>query len=486
MTDPESLDRYLVGPDWPLSDVMLHIDRSESRVVFVQQEGRILGALSDGDIRRALLSGTPLTTPASDVMNREVVSAHTDTRPAALHALFGRGVSAVPLVDADGILLDIVFEQSRAMIPVAEPEITAREVQLVNECLRTGWISSTGRFVLEFEEMFTHYTGAGASVTVSNGTTGLVLALKALGVGEGDEVIVPDLTFGASANAVIQAGATPVLVDILPDSWCIDPERAREAITSRTRAIMPVHLYGRAADMDAILALADEHGLLVVEDCAEAVGTLDARGHVGTRSDAGVFSFYANKTITTGEGGMVCFRSPEVAERAKAMRSHGFSPKRRYWHDQWGTNFRLTNLQAALGVAQMERVDRTVERKLALARRYRDLLQPLEADGLQLPDEPADGRHTHWLYTLLLPVGIDIDAALQEMLELGVECRPVFYPLHIQPAFEAFSRAGGPFAVTQAVAARGISLPSWPGLTGDDQALIAAALRTTIARLAPR
>jgi perosamine synthetase len=330
--------------------------------------------------------------------------------------------------------------------------------------------------------MFTHYTGACASVTVSNGTTGLVLALKALGVGDGDEVIVPDLTFGASANAVIQAGARPVLVDIVPGSWCIDPERARAAVTARTKAIMPVHLYGRAADMDAILALADEHGLLVVEDCAEALGTLDSHGHVGTRSDAGVFSFYANKTITTGEGGMVCFRSPEVADQAKAMRSHGFSPKKRYWHDQWGTNFRLTNLQAALGVAQMERVDRTVERKLILARAYRELLAPLEPLGVQLPEEPSTGRHTHWLYTVLLPDGQDIDVALQSMLELGVECRPVFYPLHVQPAFEAFGQDSSSFPVSTAVAARGISLPSWPGLTMEDQSSIAEALRITVTR----
>jgi perosamine synthetase len=481
MNRSSDLSRYLVGPDWSLADVMRQIDQAESRVVFVEREGRIVGSLSDGDIRRAVLRGLPLSSLAEHVMHTDVVCAQANTRPAALHALFGHGVSAIPIVDADGKLIDILFEQSRSMIPVAEPEITAREFQLVNECLTSGWISSTGRFVLEFEEMFSQYTGAVASVTVSNGTTGLVLALKALGVGPGDEVLVPDLTFGASANAVVQVGAIPVLVDVGAEDWCIDPTRAREAITTRTRAIMPVHLYGRAANMDAVFALADEFGLLVVEDCAEAVGTHDAHGHVGTRSDAGVFSFFANKTVTTGEGGMVCFRSAEVAERAKSMRSHGFSPKKRYWHDEWGTNFRLTNLQAAIGVAQMERVERTVERKLQIAGKYRRLLAHLTSEGLALPIEPAVGRHTHWLYTVLLPTGVNSDEVAQEMLEEGVECRRVFYPLHAMPAFSAFS-SDEDYPVSELISERGLSLPSWPGLTDEDLATVASCLTSSIVR----
>jgi perosamine synthetase len=459
---------------------MQHIDRAESRVVFVEHDGGVVGSLSDGDLRRAVLRGVTLSTLAAEVMNTTVVTAEVDTRPAALHALFGHGVSSLPIVDSNGLLIDILFEQSRSMIPVAEPEITAREIQLVNECLRSGWISSTGRFVLEFEEMFSQYTGAAASVTVSNGTTGLVLALKALGVGPGDEVIVPDLTFGASANAVVQVGATPVLVDIRMEDWCIDPALAKAAVTERTKAIMPVHLYGRAADMDTIFELASDLGLLVIEDCAEAVGTYDAHAHVGTRSDAGVFSFFANKTITTGEGGMVCFKSTVTAERAKSMRSHGFSPKKRYWHDEWGTNFRLTNLQAALGVAQMERVDRIVERKLQIADDYRRLLSPLVAAGLVLPSEPAEGRHTHWLYTVLLPRGLDPDNVAQDMLKRGVECRRVFYPLHAMPAFSSFS-SNRAYPIADEISGRGLSLPSWSGLLETDLVTITHVLSSSIA-----
>ncbi|MDA9802794.1 aminotransferase class I/II-fold pyridoxal phosphate-dependent enzyme [bacterium] len=470
------LSRYLVESDWPLGKVMEHVNAATSRVVFVMKGECVVGALSDGDIRRALLEGKALDEPVSDIMVTEFAFARPNTSPAAMHTMFGNGISAIPVLAEDGRLVDIRFEHLRSIIPVAEPEITAREIQLVNECLTSGWISSAGRFVLQFESDFANFIGVQNAVSVSSGTTGLVLALKALGIGEGDEVIVPDLTFGATANAVVQVGARPVLVDVSEQDWCLDTDLVRQSIGPLTRAVLPVHLYGRAADIDSLLEIREEFGIYVIEDCAEAIGTHDAVAHVGTRSDAGVFSFFANKTITTGEGGMVCFRSPDKADLARSMKSHGFSNKKRYWHEQWGTNFRLTSLQAALGIAQLERADSIVARRLSIAVQYRELLEPLVSQGLQLPNEQGSGQHSHWLYTVLLPVGCDPDDVSAFLLSNGIETRRVFYPLHEQPAFSDFAIHGVSYGASKAIAARGLSLPTWPGLTKSDLSHVAHTL----------
>ena len=462
------LSRYLVESDWPLARAMEHLNAAESRVVFVMSGDFVVGALSDGDIRRALLDEKRIDSPVSEIMMEQFSFATPRTSPAAMHRMFGSGVSAIPILTDDRRLVDIRFEYATSVIPVAEPEITPREIQLVNECLASGWISSTGRFVLEFEDDFANFVGARNAVSTSSGTTGIVLALKALGIDQGDEVIVPDLTFGATANAVVQAGAKPVLVDVSRSDWCLDADLVRQAISPSTRAILPVHLYGRAADMSSLLEIADDSGLLVIEDCAEAFGTYDGVAHVGTRSDAGVFSFFANKTITTGEGGMVCFRSPDAADLARSMKSHGFSSKKRYWHEQWGTNFRLTSLQAALGVAQLERAPSILSRRSSIAHQYRDLLEPLVTKGVELPSEPSSGQHSHWLYTILLPLGLNPDDISASLLSQGIETRRVFYPLHLQPAFSEFAVPGESFVVSESIATRGLSLPTWPGLTFSD------------------
>jgi perosamine synthetase len=278
-------------------------------------------------------------------------------------------------------------------------------------------------------------------------------------------VIVPDLTFAATINAVLHAGATPVIVDVDPTSWNIDPAAIAAVITPRTRAIMPVHLYGQPADMDAIMALAERHGLVVIEDAAEAAGALHKGRPCGSIGHAGTFSFFSNKVITTGEGGMVVFRDDRAAEHARRLRDHGMNPAKRYWHDEVGFNYRLTNLQAAIGCAQLEQFDGFIERKLAIAAAYRARLGRIE--GLNLPAEIPGMRNSHWMMSIIAELegaGLDRDAFMARLGKAGIETRPLFYPLHQMPPYRGHA-GNREFPHATRLSAHGLSLPSGVTLT---------------------
>lgn len=298
------------------------------------------------------------------------------------------------------------------------------------------------------------------------------MLLKLLEIGPGDEVLVPDLTFGATANAVIQVGATPVFVDVLSSSFSIDVIAAQAKVTAKTKAIIPVHLYGNAAPMEEILSFSRKFSLKVVEDAAEAIGTrIDGR-HVGTFGNIGVFSFFANKTITTGEGGMIVLNDKELFTKALMMRSHGFTPENRYWHQIWGTNMRLTNLQAALGVAQMRRVDELVEAKRFIANCYLNSLSSITGKLLILPSALPNVNHSHWLFTIQLIDEAHVDG-LQNYLQINhIESRRFFHPLHNQPAFSQYSKKNLTFPVAEQLYKSGLCLPSSTSLTHDEVKLI--------------
>lgn len=463
-----------------IREVVENLNETMLRTCFVTAGGRVIGAISDGDIRRGLLAGHALDSSLDTITNPNFVFATVGMSPAEVHRLFRDGIDVIPLLDENGALVDLVRKRGGStLIPVAEPEITQYEIDLVTECVQSGWVSSIGRYVNEFEQEFAAYVGVAEAVSVSSGTAALELALWTLGVGQGDEVLVPDLTFGATANAVIQVGATPVLVDVDRSTWCLDVPTLTAALTPRTRAIVVVHLYGYPAPMAQILSFARAHDLLVIEDCAEALGSWVDGAHVGSRSDAGAFSFFGNKTITTGEGGMVTFGSSTLARRARTIRGHGMSSERKYWHEEWGTNLRLTNLQASLGLAQLRRIDSIMSRKLHIARRYEQSLGSALAMGIELPPSVTDGVNSHWLYVVLLPEGLRSDTAGQRLLGMGVETRPVFYPLHIQPAFAAFS-GGRSFPVSVELAARGLCLPSSVKLTDADVDYVSDCLRVVV------
>ena len=356
--------------------------------------------------------------------------------------------------------------------PVYRPRLTGREKELVIDCLDSTWISSKGKYIQQFEGEFARFLGAPHAAAVSNGTVALHLALEALGIGAGDEVLLPTLTYIASANAIRYTGATPVFVDSESTYWQIDPDDIERRITPRTRAIMPVHLYGQTCDMKPIMAIARKHKLLVVEDCAEAIGSTDDGQAVGTIGDIGSFSFFGNKTITTGEGGMVVCKDPQLADRMVRLRGQGLATGREYWHDLIGFNYRMTNICAAIGCAQMESIDVVVARKRQLAARYREAL-----DGLPVTvhRERPGSVHTYWMVSIQTDDAADRDPLRAHLREAGVETRPLFPPIHHMPMYED---ATASFPVADNLSARGMNLPSYPDLTDDDVAQIGAAIRT--------
>jgi perosamine synthetase len=356
-------------------------------------------------------------------------------------------------------------------IPIYAPDIGHRERENVLECLDSSWISSKGRFISEFEQGFAAYIGAPFATATCNGTVALHLALVTLGIGPGDEVIVPTLTYVASANAVAYTGATPVFCDCEPGTWQMSTEDVRAKITPRTRAIMPVHLYGAPCDMEALLRVAREHDLFVIEDCAEAIGTRIGNRHVGTFGDIATFSFFGNKTITTGEGGMVVCNNQTLLERAVHLKGQGLASHRQYWHDVIGYNYRMTNICAAIGIAQLERADEFLARKAQIAARYRANLADL---GITFQEEVPGTRHSHWMIAFLFSHAAGRDPLRNWLESRGIETRPVFYPIHTMPMYAQRFQA---HPVSEDTARRGINVPSWPGLSDHDVDYICETVR---------
>jgi perosamine synthetase len=376
------------------------------------------------------------------------------------------------------------------MIPVNEPLIGDRELEYVSECVRTGWVSSAGRFIEEFEQRWAAYCGRKYGVAVSNGTAALQVAVAALGLRPGDEVIMPTFTIISCALAVVYAGGIPVLVDSDPQSWTMNVSQIARKITSRTKAIMPVHIYGHPADMDPILELADSNGLAVIEDAAEAHGAeylLGRNGKApiwrrcGSFGTLSCFSFYANKLITTGEGGMVLTDDAELAEKARSLRNLCFQADRRFYHENLGFNFRLTNLQAALGLAQLERMDEIVARKRTIGDEYTRRLRGIK--GLQLPVEEPWARNVYWMYGVVLSeeAGMDAQAFINKLAAHSVETRPFFLGMHEQPVFKIrgwFRNESYP--VAERLSCRGFYLPSGLSLTASQLEAAAQAVRELV------
>jgi perosamine synthetase len=371
-------------------------------------------------------------------------------------------------------------DRGNRRIPVAAPVLRGREREYVLDCLDSNWISSTGRYVDEFERAFAEFCGVRHAITCCNGTVAVHLALMAAGIGPGDEVIVPTLTYVASANPVVYCGATPVFVDAEPATWNLDPEAVAAAVTPRTKAIVVVHLYGHPADMDPILAVTRAHGIAVIEDAAEAHGAEYRGQRAGGLGDVGTFSFYGNKILTTGEGGMVTCDSDEMAALVRQLRGQGQDPQRRYWFPIVGFNYRMTNVAAAIGLGQLETVDWHLERRREIAAWYREELGAVP--GLELSPEAEWARSAFWISCMVVPDGgaAERDDLMERLADRGIETRPFFYPMHTLPPYAEASR-GQEFPVATALAERGVNLPSGAGLERDDVAYIGQAVRDELA-----
>lgn len=365
-------------------------------------------------------------------------------------------------------------------IPVSEPNLCGNEEKYVLDCLRSTWISSRGAYISKFEGLFAEYVGVKHAITSTNGTTALHLVLLAANIGPGDEVIIPTLTYVASANAVRYVAADPVFVDCDPVYWNMSIENVEKAITPRTRAVMAVHLYGSPVDMGPLRELCRRHGLLLLEDAAEALGTKYMGVKAGKLGDLAAFSFFGNKTMTTGEGGMVTTDDDEMAERIRQLKNQGQSPTRTYWHDVVGYNYRMTNLQAAVGLAQLENLDMFVGRKRENAAWYRRYLSNPE---IQHSEEKAETVHSFWMYSILLKgaVGRHRDELVASLKHKGVETRTFFYPIHTLPMY--CEQPEGAFPVAEDVAARGINLPSSTKLTEEDVVYVCNQIDDTLEEL---
>ena len=366
--------------------------------------------------------------------------------------------------------------EPRRNIPVAAPVFAGREKEYVADCMESGWISSGGKYVELFEAAFAEFCGVRHAVACCNGTAALHLALAAHGVGPGDEVIVPTLTFVATANAVTYCGARPIFVDSEPVTWNLDPAQVEAKITPRTKGIVAVHLYGHPAEMDELRSVARRRGLFLLEDAAEAHGALYKGRPAGSLGDAAAFSFYGNKIIATGEGGMVTTDDDALAARVRLLRGQGMDAERRYWFPIVGYNYRMMNLPAAVGLAQLERADWHTGRRREVAATYLSLLGGVSSLRRQAEVEWA--RHAYWMFTVVLghQTAVGRDVLIERLRERGVETRPVFYPVHLLPPYRE-AAGGEEFPVAEWLARRGLSLPTWAGLRFDDLSYVCDSLR---------
>jgi perosamine synthetase len=364
-------------------------------------------------------------------------------------------------------------------VPVNEPLLAGNERKYLIECLDTGWISSEGPFIRMFEERFSGRIGRANGIAVSNGSAALDVAVAALGLGKGDEVILPAFTIISCAASVVRAGATPVLVDSDPDTWNMDPAQDEKKITARTRAIMVVHIYGLPVDMTSLMEIANRYRLKVIEDAAEMHGQTYRGKPCGSFGELSVFSFYANKHITTGEGGMIVTDDRQLAERCRSLRNLCFIPEKRFVHEELGWNFRMTNMQAALGLAQLEQLDEFVKKKRRMGAIYTERLKDIR--GIQLPKRATDyAENIYWVYGIVLNDEVPFDAgeAMKRLSARRIGSRPFFFPMHEQPVFHKMGLfKNEKYPVAERLARRGFYIPSGMALTDEQMNHSADAVR---------
>ena len=440
-----------------LLEVMHIINENSMGVCFVIDGSNDLkGVITDGDIRRSILSGISLQDPVKKVITDGFIVGFEDESAEQLIEKTSEKIKIIPIVDSDNKLIEYFSYNHTAHFPVAIPNLNGNELKYLTDAFLCTWISSQGDYLDRFESKFSEYCDCKYGIAVSNGTAALHLALVALDIGIGDEVIVPDLTFAATINAVLHANATPVLVDVEENSWCISPTEIEDAITPNTKAIIPVHLYGQPCDMAAIMKIARKYNLKIIEDCAEAHGALFNGQKVGSMGDIGCFSFYGNKVITTGEGGMCVTSSPELNEKLIQLKNHGMSKEKYYWHDVVGYNYRLTNLQASIGLAQLERIEEIHAGRKKYEDKYYNVL--LKHDFV-IQKTFEDRERITWLVSVLIPKSKDRGDFIDLLKSKGIDIRPFFYQLSSMPIYQQYAQSEN--RVSANIASRGVSLPTY-------------------------
>lgn len=438
-----------------IKDLLKVMNQQPSGFAFIVENNKLVGLLTDGDVRRLLLKDTKLDDCVSSLNIKMCEFAYENDDYETTISKLNQKIRILPIVNKNMNITDFVQLDKRSYIPVAQPNLIGNELKYVTDAVLSTWISSTGEYIEEFETNFSKFINMKYGVSTSNGTSALHLALMALDIGEGDEVILPDLTFAATINSVLHAKATPVIVDVDEESWCINPDDIIKAITKKTKAIIAVHLYGQSCDMNIIMEIAKKYNLKIIEDCAEAHGTEFDGKKVGSFGDVSCFSFFANKIITTGEGGMCLTNSSESNNKLRILRDHGMNRTRKYWHDVVGYNYRMTNLQAAIGCAQLERIDEILEWRQKIEEGYIKVFN--NYPYIQSQHKIQSTKKIPWLVSALI-FEKDIDTIIQHFKKNEIDVRNLFYPLSSMQIYESY--AFGKNEVSKKLSERGLSFPT--------------------------
>ena len=450
------LDRLVCHKKVTIKEVMMCINTNAKGTAFIVDDAnKLIGIMTDGDIRRLLIEGYGLNDSIETHIQEKFVYALDTESPQDITEKFNYRIRIIPIVNKEMQLVDYAEYNENIHISLAQPQLNGNEYKYLMDAFFSTWISSTGKYITQFEESFSQYCGVQYGVATSNGTTALHLALTALGIGAGDEVIVPDITFAATINAVIYTGATPVIVDIEEDSWCINPEEIEKAITPKTKAIIPVHIYGQPCNMRKICEIASRNNIYIVEDCAEAHGAEWKDKKVGSFGIISCFSFFGNKVVTTGEGGMCVTKSKELNDKMRILRDHGMSKEKKYYHEVIGFNYRMTNLQAAIGTAQVERIDSIIEWRTKLEGQYRNVLSTIPGVRLQRNDLP-DRKKIAWLVSILVDEE-KRDKLLEVLKDNGVDVRAFFIPLSEMDIYKKYAKD---CYVSKRISKMGLNLPT--------------------------
>ena len=463
----DKLKNLTVNLPEKLHNIIKKINKNGLGTVFIVDNlNRLKGSITDGDIRRYYLKNTKLPKTInfkSKVVNKNPFFLSISTNIQTLLKYLEQSSKellpkfrCIPLVNKKKVIIEIATKENPRNYQIAQPDIGNQELQNIIKAFKSGWISSKGKYIEIFEKKFSKYLNGGFSVSTTSGTTALQLGMTSLGISKDDEVILPSFTFAGSINSIINIGAKPVIVDIEQNTWTIDLNKIQKAITRKTKAIMIVHIYGQPCKIDEIKRFCKQNKLFLIEDCAEAVGSTYKGRLVGLDGDCSCFSFFANKTITTGEGGIVVFKNKKIAEYAKILRSHGMSASKAYWHNFSGFNYRMTNIQAAIGSAQLDKIATLLNRRKKIFKNYDILLKKVK--NVRLLPSNTWSENSYWLYTIILESNKIRNNVIKHFKEKGIEARPTFYPLHLMPPYKSFSKTKCP--VANSIGLKGLSLPS--------------------------
>ena len=439
-----------------IADALKSSNKEPFGICFFQNEkGKLAALFTDGDLRRLLIEKRNLNYKIvkSDFKDFQFVIKGTSLKK--MIELCNSKIKILPILDDNGFLVDyFIYQNKNSSIQISQPDLLkGNELKYLLDAFNSTWISSSGKYIKQFETSFSDFVDCKYGVSTSNGTVAIQLALTALNIGEGDEVIVPNITFAATINAVLHCGAIPVLAEVEEEFWTIDPESIKNNLTKKTKAIIPVHIYGQICNMDAICQIADQHGIHIVEDCAEAHGGMYSDKKVGSYGVISTFSFFGNKIITTGEGGMCTTNSDFYYQKMLLLRDHGMSPKKKYWHDIVGFNFRMTNLQAAIGCAQLEKIDDILKRNSIIESRYKEILK--EQNIQWQSDKDPKRKRVVWIVT---GMSNKRDLIIERGVKHGIDVRRFFYPLCEMDIYNRYSK--GNYLISSKLSEYGFSLPT--------------------------